>query len=82
GDLERLDELVEEAQEGVFDIRQRGAASRCQLVNDIVQGRFLESEFPDLVKSAARITGSPASRSSILRNAATSFWRALAHIDE
>lgn len=81
GTLERLDELVEEAQEGVFDIRRCGAASGCQLVNDIVQGRLSEAEFFDIIKSATPSTGGAAPRSSILRNVATSFWRALARID-
>jgi hypothetical protein len=81
GDLERLDELVEEAQEGVFDIRRCGAASGCQLVNDIVHGRLSETAFADLVKAAARTPGGAAPRSSIMREAATSFWRMLARVD-
>jgi hypothetical protein len=48
------------------------------LVNDIVHGRLSEAAFADLVKAAAPTTGGEASRSSILRNAATSFWRTLA----
>ncbi|MDF2117639.1 ParB/RepB/Spo0J family partition protein [Roseiarcaceae bacterium H3SJ34-1] len=81
GSLQRLDDLVEEAQEGVFDIRRCGAASECQLINDIVQGRMSESEFSDRIKSAALRTGTGAPTSAILRNAATSFWRALARVD-
>lgn len=82
GSLERLDDLVEEAQEGVFDIRRCGAVSGCQFVNDIVQGRLSESEFSDLVKSATLRTGGGAPTSAILRNAATTFWRALARVDD
>lgn len=82
GSLERLNDLVEEAQEGVFDIRRCGAVSGCQLVNDIVQGRLSESGFSDLVKSATLRTGGGAPTSAILRNAATSFWRALARVDD
>jgi ParB/RepB/Spo0J family partition protein len=81
GSLERLDDLVEEAQEGVFDIRRCGAAFGCQLVNDIVRGRLSESEFSELVKSASLRTGGGAPTSAKLRNAATSFWRALARVD-
>ena len=81
GSLERLDDLVEEAQEGVFDIRRCGAASGCQLVNDIVQGRMSKSEFSDRIKAATLRTGAEAPTSAILRNAATSFWRALARVD-
>lgn len=54
GSLERLDELVEEAQEGVFDIRRCGASGGCQLVNDIVQGRLSEREFGSMIKAAMR----------------------------
>jgi ParB/RepB/Spo0J family partition protein len=81
GSLERLDDLVEEAQEGVFDMRRCGAAFGCQLVNDIVQGRMSEAEFSDRIKSATLRTGAGAPTSAILRNAATSFWRALARVD-
>jgi hypothetical protein len=81
GSLERLDDLVEEAQEGVFDIRRCGAAFGCQLVNDIVQGRMAEAEFSDRIKSATLRSGAGAPTSVILRNAATSFWRALARVD-
>ncbi|MBS0274147.1 MAG: ParB/RepB/Spo0J family partition protein [Proteobacteria bacterium] len=82
GSLGRLNDLVEEAQEGVFDIRRCGAVSGCQLVNDIVQGRLSESEFSDLVKSATLRTGVGAPTSAILRNAVMSFWRALARVDD
>jgi ParB/RepB/Spo0J family partition protein len=81
GSLERLDDLVEEAQEGVFDMRRCGAAFGCQLVNDIVQGRMSEGEFSDRIKSATLRTGAGAPTSAILRNATTSFWRALARVD-
>jgi hypothetical protein len=36
--LERLDDLVKEAQEGVFDIRRCAAAFGCKLINDVVPG--------------------------------------------
>ena len=81
GSLERLDDLVEEAQEGVFDMRRCGAAFGCQLVNDIVQGRMSQAEFSDRIKSATLRSGAGAPTSVILRNAATSFWRALARLD-
>jgi len=78
GDLERLDELVEEAQEGVFDIRRCGATGGCQLVRDIVQGRLSEAEFSSMIKAA---TSETIGAATILRDAATSFWRALARVD-
>lgn len=78
GDLERLDELVEEAQEGVFDIRRCRATGGCQLVRDIVQGRLSEAEFSSMIKAAAFETIGAA---TILRDATTSFWRALARVE-
>lgn len=80
GSLERLDELVVEAQEGVFDIRRCGATGGCQLVNDIVQGRLSEQEFNSMVKIAMRGAGEVASTTE-LHDAATSFWRTLARVD-
>lgn len=80
GSFERLDELVEEAQEGVFDIRRCGNAGGCQLVHDIVQGRTSEAEFSSMIKAAMRGADGAVSRSAALRDAATSFWRALARV--
>ncbi|MFZ0693180.1 MAG: hypothetical protein WAN51_03370 [Alphaproteobacteria bacterium] len=51
------------------------------MVNDIVHGQLSEAAFANLVKAATRTTGGAPSRSSILRNAATSFWRTLARVD-
>lgn len=81
GSLERLDDLVEEAQEGVFDIRRCGALSGCQLVNDIVEGRLSEAEFDGMIKAAMRKSGRAIPTMAILHETATSFWRALARID-
>ena len=65
GSLERLDDLVEEAQEGVFDIRRCGAGSGCQLVNDIAQGRIPESEFSDRIEFATLRAGAGTPTSAI-----------------
>jgi ParB/RepB/Spo0J family partition protein len=81
GNLERLDELVGEAQEGVFDIRRCGTTSRCPLVHDIVEGRLSEAEFDSMIKAASARIDHSASTVTILRNAATAFWRALARVD-
>jgi ParB/RepB/Spo0J family partition protein len=81
GDLERLDELVEEAQEGVFDLRRCGAAGSCQLVDDIAQGRLTETEFGSMIKVATCGRAGSTSSATMLRDATTAFWRALARMD-
>ncbi len=52
GNLERLDELVEEAQAGIFNLRRCGLAGGCQWVRDIVQGRLSEAEFSSMIRAA------------------------------
>jgi hypothetical protein len=64
---------VEEAQEGVFDMRLCGVAFGRQLVNNIIQGRMSEAELSDRITSATFRTRAKAPTSAILRNAATSF---------
>jgi ParB/RepB/Spo0J family partition protein len=76
GDLERLNELVEEAQEGVFDIRRCGAAHGCQLIHDILEGRLSEEEFGAMVKGAAVDGVEP--HAARVQEAAISFWQSLA----
>jgi ParB/RepB/Spo0J family partition protein len=80
GDLDRLGDLVEEAQEGVFDIKRCGASSGCQLVNDIVHGRLSEAEFGDMIGAEAHKICGTASPATPLREASIAFWRALAHV--
>jgi ParB/RepB/Spo0J family partition protein len=81
GKLERLKELREEALDGVFDIRRCGAAGGCQLINDIVRGRLPEDEFRSMIEAATRAHNGSASTATMLRDAATSFWRALVRVD-
>lgn len=76
GDLERLNELVEEAQEGVFDIRRCGASNGCQLIHDIFEGRLSEEDFGAMVKGTADDDGGPDTAG--VHDAAISFWRSLA----
>jgi len=75
GDLERLNELVEEAQEGVFDIRRCGASNGCQLIRDILEGRLSEDEFGAMAKGAADDDGEV--HPAVIHEAAISFWRSL-----
>jgi hypothetical protein len=72
---------VEEAQEGVFDIRRCGAASGCKLIRDILEGRLSEAEFGGVVADAARRIGGAAPGQGKMHDAAISFWRTLARVD-
>jgi ParB/RepB/Spo0J family partition protein len=56
GDFNRLPSLVEEAQEGVFDIRRCGGNLGCALIRDMLEDRLSEVEFGALVREAAQDT--------------------------
>lgn len=81
GDLERLNDLVEEAQEGAFDIRRCGAASGCQLIRDIVKGRVSETEFGGMIREAERRMERHAPGQDKMQAAALAFWRTLTRVD-
>ena len=77
GELDAIDNLVEEAQEGAFDVRRCGAANWCEIIRDIVQRRLNQSDFQKLIGEAANLDA-PASSGKCLREAARAFWKALA----
>jgi ParB family chromosome partitioning protein len=77
GDISRVDELVEEAQEGAFDVRHCGGRFRCEIIRDIIQGSVSQADFQQLVSEVAENLGSEMSKVS-LRGAARDFWKALA----
>jgi hypothetical protein len=77
GDISRIDELVEEAQEGAFDVRHCGGTFRCEIIRDIIQGSVSQADFQQLVSEVAENLGSEMSKSA-LRGAARQFWKALA----
>jgi hypothetical protein len=51
------------------------------LVSDIVQGRLFEAEFGSMIKAAMQAASRAAPTSTKLRDASTSFWRALARAE-
>jgi hypothetical protein len=77
GKLDAIDDLVEEAQEGTFDLRRCGAANGCGIIRDIVQGQLSQSDFQKLIGEAADLDA-PASSGQCFREAARAFWKALA----
>jgi hypothetical protein len=75
GDLSRIADLVEQAQEGAFDTRRCGGRYGCEIIRDIIEGEISRSEFEHLVTEIARELGEPIKRR---RGAARDFWKALA----
>jgi ParB/RepB/Spo0J family partition protein len=77
GDLAKIDGLVEEAQEGAFDVRRCGGRYGCEIIRDIIEGEITQSEFQTLVNEIADDLESERSMRE-LRGAARDFWKALA----
>ena len=77
GDLAAIADLVEEAQEGAFNIRRCGAGYSCEIIRDIVQRRLSQSDFEILVGEATSSEASPSSDVGP-HEAARAFWKALA----
>lgn len=77
GDLSKIAELVERAQEGAFDTRFCGGSFRCGIIRDIIEGSVKMDDFQQLVREVADNVGSELAQAS-LREAARDFWRALA----
>jgi ParB/RepB/Spo0J family partition protein len=77
GDLARIDDLVEEAQEGAFDVRRCGGAFGCEIIRDIIEGEITRSEFEKLVNNIADELGSKVGIRK-RRTASKDFWKALA----
>ena len=78
GDLDKIDDLVEEAQEGALDVRRCGGAQGCEVIRDIVQGRMSLSDFQERVRDGALTHEATASDDECLREATLAFWKALA----
>lgn len=76
GDYSKIDELVEEAVEGVFDRRTCGGAFKCEVIKEIIEGRMTQQEFQELVKDVAENLDAEISKSK-LREASKSFWKTL-----
>ena len=79
GDISAIDDLVIEAQECAFDLRQCGGGARCEIVRDILRHRLSQADFQELVRTVARNFDASAEVSNRhLREAARAFWKALA----
>ena len=77
GDIMSVDDLVEEAQEGAFDVRRCGGAYGCSIIRDVLQQEMKQSDFQELVRHAAEKLSLELPKAR-LRAAARDFWKALA----
>jgi ParB family chromosome partitioning protein len=77
GDIESIDHLVSEAQEGAFDVRRCGGTYGCEIVRDLLEGELSQAEFEQLIHDVAENLGSDLPKGN-LRRAAWEFWKALA----
>jgi ParB family chromosome partitioning protein len=77
GDLSRLDDLVEEAHEGAFNVRRCGGRVGCEIVRDIIEGEITRSEFEQLVSDIRNSLGLQ-SMPRRQKTATNDFWKALA----
>ena len=78
GKFDAIDDLVEEAHEGAFDVRRCGGAYGCEIIRDIAQRRLNQSDFQKLVDQASANLNAPGSSGRCLRDAARAFWKVLA----
>lgn len=78
GDLSAIDDLVEEAQEGAFNVRRCGGPYGCQVIRDILERRITEADFQNMVRDAAEDFDAPTPPVKALKEAARAFWKALA----
>lgn len=77
GDLSRLDDLIEEAKEGIFDLRKCGGRIGCEIVRDIIEGEITRAEFEQLVGDVRKELGLHAMPRR-QKTAARDFWKAMA----
>jgi len=76
GDYSKIDDLVEEAVEGVFDRRSCGGAFKCEVIKEIIEGEITQSEFQELVKEVAENLSTEIAKSK-LKDASKAFWKTL-----
>ncbi len=76
GDFSRIDDLVDEAVDGVFDRRSCGGSFKCEVIKEIIEGKITQTEFQEIVKEVAENLDSEIAKTKI-REASRSFWRSL-----
>jgi len=76
GDPTLIDELVAEAQEGVFDARRCVGLYGCGIIKEIIEGKIEVEEFEELISTTAKNIGDLA-LDATLRKSAREFWKSL-----
>ena len=66
GDIDKIEDLVEQAIEGAFDKRFCGGAFRCEIIRDIIEGDIKQSDFQDVVKEVAHNLRSRLAKSALV----------------
>lgn len=79
GDIVNIDNLVEEAQEGAFDVRRCGGAYGCEIIRDILQHKVSQSDFQNLVRDISKNFDSSEFARKGQQEAARAFWKTLAN---
>jgi ParB/RepB/Spo0J family partition protein len=78
GDVAAIDNLVEEAHEGAFDMRRCGGAYGCEVIRDILQHRLSQPRFQKLIDDIAKNVDSSKLPDKCLQDASRAFWKTLA----
>jgi ParB family transcriptional regulator, chromosome partitioning protein len=78
GDIGAIGALVEEAQEGAFNLRRCGGVSGCEVIRDIVHHQLSQAGFQKLVDAAALSPSGHSQSDRSLREVTQAFWKVLA----
>jgi ParB family chromosome partitioning protein len=78
GNVDKIDDLVEEAHEGAFDVRRCGGAYGCEIIRDVWEHRLNQRDFQGLVLDIASSFDASELAKRRAREAARAFWKALA----
>jgi len=76
GDLDQLDDLIGDAQEGAFDIKRCDQQYGCQVIRSIIAGEVSGTKFEEMVEEAAS-RFETALLITIKQNAVHEFWKTL-----
>jgi ParB/RepB/Spo0J family partition protein len=80
GDITKVDNLVSQAQEGVFDMKKCGGVYGCMVIKDIIEGNLGEDDFETLLQETANNLGEYALEDQVTESS-KSFWRSLAKLN-